>query len=228
MTTEFKRLGDCCRVKYVISSHVRYRQPLENALNTMKEIPDDDKCIVVAGSLEEKRDKFMNVTEYSIAENAYELSALIHASQHPDLYEGYEYILLLHDTIECSSDTKALVENHPATDFDISFVCNPARTNMGLYRISFLVSLRDVIAEYNGMSKQRAMNIEILEDDKSLDKFTEKVAYFPNAKFTKDNSPTCKYSSDLRWGAHISSINIRKWYKRTPVDQLESDLRHRP
>jgi len=223
-----KILGDCHRVKYVISSHVRYRQPLENALGTMKEIPDDDKCIVVAGSLEAKQDKFMGITEFSITENAYELSALIHVSQHPDLYAGYDYILLLHDTIECGNSTKQLVDNHAATDFDISFVCNPTRTNMGLYRVAFLAQQRDVIEGYNGMSKLRAMNIECLEDDKSLDKFTEKVTHFPNAKFIRENSPTFKYSSDPRYEARITSIDIKKWYKKTPADQLETATRNRP
>lgn len=226
-TRDSKKLIDCSKVKYVISSHVAYSSPLVQALQTMKNIPDQDKCIVIAGSSQEQETEIEGVKAYSVTENAYELTCLIHACKHPEKYEGYDYILLLHDTIECGSRMRDLVEAHVDSGFDISYACFPPRTNIGLYKIDFLVKNRDVIEKYDGMSKATAMLIEECGDELSLDRYTEKITHFENAKFEK-RGPHNRYSGDTRWEAYIHSIDIKKWYKRGPVEQLNEPVRHRP
>lgn len=220
-------IRDSAKVKYVISSHVGYSGPLMQALQTMKSIPDQDKCVVIAGSSQASTTFLEGVKTYNVTENAYELTCLIHAAKHPEEYEGYDYLLLLHDTIECGSMMRDLVEKHVASGFDISYACFPPRTNMGLYKIDFLVKKRETIEKYDGMSKATAMLIEECEDDLSLDRFTEKITHFENARFEK-RGPSNKYSGDTRWEAYVHSIDIRKWYKRGPPEQLNHPIRHRP
>ena len=221
------KLRDACRVKYLISSHVAYNKPLETVLSSMSSIPAVDKTVVVAGSATPGTRVVGEVPHHDVRENAYELTGLIHVSQNPHLYEGYDYVLLLHDTIELGARTTQLVGDHPAFDFDISQTCDPPRTNMALYKVQFLVDQAEVLSQYDGISKLEAMNMEILAHPLSLDKFTDKMTHFNNASF-KRVKQTRKYSTDERWEAYIASIDVTKWYKKCPDTELQSEFRHRP
>jgi hypothetical protein len=218
-------LGQTSQVKYLVSSHVNYKTSRDMALKSMSYIPPEDITVVVAG--EKNTDSFQEhgVTHHNTPHNAYELTGLIHTALNPHLYSGYKFILLLHDTIQLSQNSKSLVDNHPHFDFDISFLVNPPRTNMALYKVDFLTGHKHIIQQYDGISKHDALLFEENNHPLNLTNFTHKITHFPNPIFARHNY-TKKYSQDDRMETTIHSIDMKKWYKKSKTPN--SPFHHRP
>ena len=211
------------KIKYLVSSHPAYSVPRDKLLATLRpQVPAADITVVVSCCPKARTYTHDGITYDDVLENAYELTSLIHVVNHPDAYEGYTHVFLFHDTMECGPNAYRLIESHPEYDWDVSYAVafgnGNYRTMVGLYRISFLHSISEHVNSWSGISKARAIAIEMnAADPLHPASLTKKIQTFPNASPWVRGTAKKKYSTDMRWSAYIPSIDTTKWYKKPPV-----------
>jgi len=149
------------KVLYVISSHVAYGKPREVLLSQMLAIgvPPGNIWVTVAGSNNAGIRVVDGITFSHVAENGYEYTGLLDIVKHD---VECDLVFLLHDTCHVGPQFHSLVQEQPySLRIDYMPVLGEGLFNIGLYRKDFLVGIFGFLESLMGISKQRAIDIEL-------------------------------------------------------------------
>jgi len=125
---------------------------------------------------------------------------------------SYDYVFLLHDTCHVRPRFKRLVEEQPgAIPVDYMSAASHGQFNIGLYRLEFLVSHLDLWRSWDGMTKARAIDIELNRGGCGLKSLAGVTSNFFNSMPIKTGLQQ-PYGASDRWGAWLAGADIHKFY----------------
>lgn len=149
---------------YLISSHVNYQEPLRRLLKSMDYVPGNRKIVVIGGS---QRDLYWPSvgalpTLFEVTQNSFDYTAII-AYLNAFTFVGpnppHSHVFLLHDTMEISPETDALIAQADP-EMDATAAHENGQCNLALFRVDYLLKNRERIMAMRNCSKSRAVEFE--------------------------------------------------------------------
>lgn len=157
------------KIKFVINSHIKYGYYTLSTMipDLIRDVPNEHIIVVCGGANEEKIIK-KEIDFALVPINAYDYHSFVFIVKNPDYFEGYDYIYYLHDTCltlpffyEMTYCFRSGVETCAMT--------NNSSSNIGLYKISYLMKKKDFIIDVLSNINSRKLSIRF-EDVLFLDK----------------------------------------------------------
>lgn len=138
-------------VGYIISSNINYEQPLQYLLNSMSNV---DRMVVIGGfnSRHASSDKRL----VWVSHNSYDYTGIIEFLEHT--FDFHSHVFMLHDTMEFGEKTDELIRTADPEMYVTSVW--GGQCNLGLYRVDYLLSLKNTILSWKNCSKQDAIKYE--------------------------------------------------------------------
>lgn len=188
---------------YLISSNIAYREPLNQLLHSM----DYAAFIVIGGC----KDTGSVVNYRMVSHNSFDYTALI---EFIDFEKQPSHVFLLHDTMEFTPETDALVRSADP-EMDATAAVDGGQCNLCLFRTDYLMTKREQILKMRNCTKLEAVQFEGV-----LWKDAPKRAVYPNA--TVDvlcESPV--YGGAVRRTERYNAVRILK-HKASWGQQMET------
>lgn len=189
---------------YAISSHIKYREPLGRLFWSMSTIPSARKFAVVGGS---KRGCYMGLIENAISievdHNSFDYTALIYLIESNPI--GFTHVFLLHDTMELTPATDALIAAADPT-MDAVAAFPGGQCNLCLFRTDYLLANRERILAMRNCTKHQAVAFE-----GALFKDAPRQALFPNATVTVEAERVVYTDGAVRRVEFYHAIATRKF-----------------
>lgn len=147
------------RIKYVINSHVKYAdETLPMILSHARREFSQDELIIVLGGAEEDMVVEGEFTFAYTTKNLYDFHAFYFIINHPEYFEGFDYVFYLHDTCVPLPFFKELSYNF-VSGVDTYRVWDKSNSNLGLYKIDYLKSRSDFILNTLGSIKNQKAGV---------------------------------------------------------------------
>lgn len=159
---------------YLISSHRKYKEPLERLLRSMSYINPERKFVAIGGCDDRHMAVNLGALTLNVEHNSFDYTALIEVLEHPPV--GFSHVFLLHDTMEISPETDALIDRADPT-MDAVAAYPGGQCNLCLFRTDWLMRNRDRILAMRNCTKDEAVKFEGV-----LFKDAPRQAVFPNAE----------------------------------------------
>lgn len=145
------------RILWVIASHVNYSIPRERLIKELIKEGIEDIHVTIAGAAAQTPEHMASYTVSYMPENMYEYTALLDIARSSI---DYDYIYLLHDTIEIVNVKNCLL-NQPAIEADFLPIRNSPQFNMGLLRVGWLKKLRPWLESLINIDKMTGIDLEL-------------------------------------------------------------------
>jgi hypothetical protein len=191
------------RIKYLVSSHVGYyKKTLPIILPSLiRQVGTKNVLVTIGGGNES--DQIMEVETHWVPHNSFEYSSLIDFVESNKCECGYEFVFLLHDTMICGEKFSEL-SGKVNVFSDVTMAHEKGWCNLGAFKVSFLISIKDSLIAMKNISKKMAIGIE--------GKFFGKYSTYanPSADLLKDfcESP---YGGSERCVCKFNSVDVIKY-----------------
>lgn len=200
---------------YLISSNATYQEPLKRLLGSMEGVETGCKFVVVGGS---NPGVFVlnHAVGVTVNHNSFDYTAFVELVERivedEDSYPSH--VFLLHDTMEFTPETDALVRSADP-DMDATAAVDGCQCNLGLFRTDYLLSKRAEILKMKNCTKLEAVQFEGV-----LWKDAPRRAVYPNA--TVDVvSETAVYGGAIRRTERYNALKLFK-HKSSWGQQMET------
>jgi hypothetical protein len=200
---------------YVVTSHTRYSRALECLLPQMQAagIAPENTWVTIAGAERSEVRRTGGITFSCVPESAFEYMGLIDVvrKQPP-----CDLVFLLHDTCHVGPRFLELLGQQPWSFLvDYLSVMPGGYFNIGLYRTSWLLKIREFLEGLVGLSKDRAVEIERNETGKGFKSLAPATSSFLDG-FGKMTGMQYPYDpSTPREGVYLRGADIHKFYGPT-------------
>ena len=147
------------RIKYLVSSHISYyKKTLPIILPSLIRQVGAINVLVTIGCGYEN-DQIMGVETDWVPYNSFEYSSLINFVESKKYKFGCEFVFLLHDTMICG-DRFSELSTKINVFSDVTMAHEKGWCNLGVFKVSFLVSIKDSLIAMKDISKKRAIELE--------------------------------------------------------------------
>lgn len=149
------------RIKYLVSSHVGYyEKTLPIILPSLtRQVNAKNVLVTIGGGNESKEGQIMGVDARWVSYNSFEYSSLINFTESNNYECGFEFVFLLHDTMICG-DNFAKLSSNVNVFCDVTMAHEKGWCNLGAFKVSFLMSIRDSLLLMKNITKNRAIELE--------------------------------------------------------------------
>lgn len=179
---------------YLISSNVAYQEPLKRLLGSMS--VSHDHFVVIGGC----KDTGCVLNYRIVNHDSFDYTALI---EFLDFEKQPSHVFLLHDTMEFTAETDALVRSADP-EMDATAAVDGCQCNLGLFRTDYLLTKRAEILKMRNCTKLEAVQFEGV-----LWKDAPKRAVYPNG--TVDVvSETAVYGGAIRRTERYNALKLFK------------------
>jgi hypothetical protein len=216
---EYVPLSHCyLRLLYVVASHYRYDVPRNSLLSQLIAggIAPARIWVTLAESPSDHVQAVEGITFSHVTYNAYEYTALVDVLRRQ---VPFDLLFLIHDTCHAGPRFRTLVEKQPGLlPVDYLSVLDTGNYNIGWYRHTFLEHIRDFLETLVGVSKQRAIDIEMNRTGEGFKSTAPVTSNFLDSRglFTGLHQP---YSPDhVRNGRYLCGADIHKFYGMPPAE----------
>lgn len=150
---------------YLISSNIRYGEPLQRLLKSMEYVPNQRKLVSIGGydgcphvrmgTLEGEGQPNIFYSNH----NSFDYTALIDWLSTVASYADLTHVFLLHDTMELTPESDALISAADPT-MDATAAYEGAQCNLALFRTDWLMKNSDRILAMRNCTKAQAVAFE--------------------------------------------------------------------
>jgi hypothetical protein len=205
---------------YVVSSNIRYRDPLASLLEQLRAagIPPENVWVTVSQSDNVETYRRDGVTFSHVKENCYEYTALLDIARR-DL--EFDYAFLLHDTCQVGPRLHELVSAQPVTvPWDYMPVARTGQFNIGLYRRQFLRDCLPKLEALKGITKREAVQIENNRCGRGFKCWASISTNFLDGRAIHTGYHSVYNSDVYRVGIYLPGADIHKFwgrFRKTPT-----------